>query len=175
MKLNAQQSVQIFGWWDQPREYLSWEDVKTKSLSWRYLRLSMHFTPQELHLLQPDKEEWLKRGQLTLHDVSDMTVFPINPFTDMRADIAEVWNMRWHPELLAGMNVTYEQLKEHGMSDGIMLQFGFSLSAWQRLGLKSKHATANLASVFGLSEAELKKILEEHRMVHKVSNHSACT
>jgi hypothetical protein len=107
MKLTPKQSILIFGWFDQPREHMNWDDVKTKSLSWHELRLQYNFTAEELHTLQPDKEEWMKRGQLTLHDVLDMNVFPVNPFDDMRADLAEVWNMHWSPEALASMKISY--------------------------------------------------------------------
>lgn len=169
MQLSPEQSIQIFGYWDQPREFLSWEDVKTKSLSWRDLRVRLKCSAKDLHKLQPDKEEWLKRGQLTLADAWDLSVFPVNPFTDLRADLAEVWQMQWSADALLAMGVTYEQLRQQGMSEDIMSQFGFPLSAWQKLQLRADHVTPRMASHFGLSVGEVQKILHEHQPIHKVS------
>lgn len=169
MQLSPEQSIQIFGYWDQPREFLSWDDVKSKSLSWKELRLTHKCTPRDLHRLQPEKEEWLKRGQLTLHDAWDLSVFPVNPFTDLRADLAEVWQMQWSADALVAMGVTYDQLQQQGMSEDIMHQFRFPLSSWQKLQLRSEHVTPRMASNFGLSTGEVQKILEEHQPIHRVS------
>lgn len=169
MKLTPEQSIKIFGWWDQPREYMNWDDVKTKELSWRDLRLVYGFSALELKRLQPDKDEWLKRSSLSMHDVWDMHVFPVNPFSDFRADLAEVWRMKWPPETLQSMGVTFTQLQEEGMSPEIMRQFGFSLSAWQKLGLRDCHVTPAISAIFGMPLDEVKQILSEHSVVHKVS------
>ena len=163
IKLTPAQSIRIFGWWDQPREYLSWEDVKAKALSWRGLRVEHGFSAEELRQLQPDKEEWIKRGQLTLSDVGDMRNFPVHPFHDLRADLGEVWGMRWPPETLIAMGITFHELREHGMSDAIMGHFGFPLSAWQRLGMRPDDVTAGVSAVFGLGADEVRLILKDHR------------
>ena len=172
MKLSAVQSIKLFGFWDQPREYATWDDIKHKQLSWRALRVEHGFAPEELHSLQPDKEEWIKRGQLTLADVADMRCFPVHPFRDLRADLGEVWNMRWPPELLQAMGVTFHELREQGMTEAIMAHFGFPLSAWQKLGLRADDVTPGTAAVFGLGVAEVRTILADHpgvaRTVHKV-------
>ena len=74
---------------------------------WSRLREQYRFSAAELATLQPDKQEWVKRGALTLHDMMDMTVFPVKPITDMQADLAEVWSMHWTPEQLHSLSVTY--------------------------------------------------------------------
>ena len=145
IEIEPWQAISIFGWFDQPRRYLSWEDVKNKNLSWRLLRCEYKFLPEKLYELQPDKAEWIKRGQLCLADVADMAVFPINPISDLGADVAEVWNMKWSPEAMSGMGITFEQLHENGMSAQVMLHFGYPLSGWQRLGLRSEHVTQEMA------------------------------
>jgi hypothetical protein len=162
MKLTPNQSIRIFGWWDQPREHLSWEDVKSKVLSWRVLRVEHGLSADELQRLQPDKQEWIKRGQLTLTDVGDMRGFPVHPFRDLCADLGEVWSMKWPPETLITMGVTFQELRERGMTDAIMCHFGFPLSAWQRLGLRAEHVTEGMSTVFGLSCAEVRSILKDH-------------
>lgn len=165
MELKASQSIQIFGIWNQPRRYLTWEDVKTKCMSWSFLRSVIGLSSKQLHSLQRNKEEWILRGGLTLHDLPDMLIFPINPFTDLKADLGEVWAMRWSTELLESMGVTYEQMRVRGLSCDLMAYFNMPLSAWQRLGFSCKHADAlsndDISRVFGMPRHELLDILRE--------------
>ena len=111
MELTPSQSVKIFGWWAQPRLTLAWEDIKTNNLSWRHLR-ELGLQPHQLQRVQPDKMQWIQRGGLHPRDILDMTVFPVNPLTDFRVDLAELWNLQCSPEQLLEMNVTFEQLLE---------------------------------------------------------------
>jgi len=163
MEISASKSISFFGWWDQPRTILCWEDVKGRCLSWRKLRDTFQFTAEELRTLQPDKGEWIKRGALTLHDMGDMAVFPINPITDMHADLAEVWSMHWTPEQLGAMGVTFVDMKACGLTSKIMSHFGFSLRAWAQLGFEEPHARSmsedESTLVFGMSSAEVCSVL----------------
>lgn len=163
MELSATQSIHFFGWWDQPRTVLSWEDVKARCLSWRKLRDHYGFSVYDLQRLQPDKVEWIKRGALTLHDMSDMAVFPINPIADMHADLAEVWSMHWTPEQMADMGMTFPQMRQSGLNSQIMTHFGFSLSAWIQLGFGSEHVAEmredEMGLVFGMHSAEVANII----------------
>ena len=162
IEVSPLQSIKIFGLWDQPRRIVLWEDIRGHS--WRALRFDFGFTPEQLQRLQPDKKEWIARGSLTLHDVADMSLFPINPFTDLKADLAEVWSMQWSPEALAAMGVTYDQLAHAGMTPVVMAHFGFPLSAWVQLGLAPRHVASEQHArvVFGLSLADVRAILRDH-------------
>lgn len=142
IEINALQSVRIFGWWDQPRTFLSWEDIKSKQLSWKRLRLYFDFPAEDLKRVQPDKNEWIKRGALTLNDLPDMIIFPINPFEDLGADLAEVWNMGWSVEMLQQMNVRYDDMIVRGLSPQLMAYFNIPLSGWQKLGFCSSHVNS---------------------------------
>lgn len=154
------QSIKIFGWWDQPRTIVTWDDLKQQSLSWRRLRNEYGFSAEDLRMIQPNTTEWVARGQLTLHDVNDMRVFPINPFTHMGADLGEVWSMRWSADDLASFNVTFDQMLDRGISPEIMRHFGFPLSSWMRLSFERRHVTSeDVASVFGMSAEELRTML----------------
>ena len=157
------QSIRIFGLWQQPRVYVTWEDIKSLQASWRTLRLHYEFSADDLYSIQSDKNEWVKRGQLTLHDLPDMTIFPINPYTDMSADLAEVWSMRWGVDTLQAMGVTYEQMRSYGLNSQIMKQMNKPLSNWQSLQFTKKHALEwsddDVDSVFGLNKNELLTIL----------------
>tara|TARA_B100001758_G_scaffold100819_1_gene86216 strand:- start:14608 stop:15123 length:516 start_codon:yes stop_codon:yes gene_type:complete len=159
------QSIAIFGYWDQPRRIVAWDDLVKGNWTWRRLRNELNFSPLELLKIQKDKTAWVTRGSLTLHDLPEMIIFPVNPFTDMQADLGEVWSMQWQPSLLHEMGVTYDQMKSRGLSAQIMSHFGFSLSSWFMLGFRIQHAEAfsndecNL--VFGLEKPELEKIVKE--------------
>ena len=156
MRVTAQQSVQIFGWWDQPRTIVVWDDLKHNNLSWRKLRTEYGFSARDLHTIQPQVREWVARGQLTLHEVCDMSIFPVNPFTDLGADLGEVWSMKWSAEELASMGVTYDQMLVRGITPEIMRCFSFPLSSWMRLGFERRHVlSADVASVFGMGVDEV--------------------
>ena len=164
MELSALQSIRVFGLFDQPRRIFTWDDVKHRCLTWSILLERYMFTALELHTLQPDKSEWVKRGALTLHDMLDMTVFPLNPISDMHADLAELWSMQWTVEELVRMDVTFSQIKMCGLNHRIMMHFGFPLSAWSKLGFDGLAALAmqndELLLLFGIDQAEVVSILE---------------
>jgi len=183
MELTATRSIAFFGWWDQPRTVLAWDDVKARCLSWRKLRDQYHFSAAELQGLQPCKVEWINRGALTLHDLHEMAAFPINPITDMHANLAEVWAMHWTPEQMVAMGMTFAQMKGCGLNCKIMTHFGFSLSAWTQLGLSAEHVLAmsedEARVIFGLPAAERiitlsasQRNIERHRFVHSRASRS---
>jgi hypothetical protein len=171
MELDPHQSVRIFGWWAQPRLTLAWEDIKQKNLSWRHLR-DLGLKPEELMLVQPDKMQWIQRGGLQLHDILDMTVFPVNPLTDYRADLAELWNLQCTPEQLREMGVTYRQLVERGLNPQIMFYFNFSLSQWMKLGMAEHDIEAlkdrECEAIFGMPKTEVAAIVADFAGAHKM-------
>ena len=163
MYITPRISIQIYGWFDQPQSVLIWSDVKRLQLTWRQLRDNYECTAQQLQLLQPDKLMWINRAGLKLLDLPDMTMFPVNPLTDMRADIGELLHTQWDHETLLAMGVTYEQMVKFGMTPRIMAFFRFSLSAWVALSLEARHTVtwtdADTMPIFGLGHLEIQKIL----------------
>ena len=164
MQIDAYQSIRIYGWFSQPRFTLAWEDVKQKGLSWRQMR-EMGFKSEDLKRVQPDKTEWIQRGGLQLADLKDMMVFPVNPITDFRADLAELWNMKCTPEELTLMGVTFDQLKSRGLNPPIMTSFGWPLTTWVELGLQRRDieimSNDECLSVFSLDKQELLLICDK--------------
>ena len=122
---------------------------------------AVQIPPEKLYELQPDRQNGSSAGS----SVSPMSpiwlCFHINPISDLGADVAEVWNMKWSPEP-GSMGITFEQLHENGMSAQVMLHFGYPLSGWQRLGLRSEHVTQEMARGFGLPLEEVQKILRDY-------------
>jgi len=159
MEVTASQSLAFFGWWDQPRFIVTWDDIKAKQFTWQQLR-RLNFSAESLYNLQPDKHEWINRSMMTLADMPDTTIFPINPIRDMRADIAEVWSMAWSPDELNAMRVTYSDLVSKGLTMQLMTHFNFPLSMWLQLGFNEDHIKPAMSElVFGVDEDELRMII----------------
>lgn len=162
--LTSSQSVSLFGWFKQPILTLCWDDVKQNNFTWRQMR-ALGLSQEQLCAVQPDKQEWVQRGGLQLSDITDMTIFPVNPLTDFGADLAELWNMKSSSQHLRQMGVSFDHLLTKGLSAQIMHAFGFPLSGWTEIGFKHTHAAKmsdNEAQlVFGLSKEELVNILQK--------------
>ena len=158
MEITPAQSLSVHGVWQQPRTTVAWEDLRASELSWAQLR-KIGFTAAQLHALQPDAGEWIARGKVQLTDLRDMTVFPVNPFTDFKADLAEVWGMKFTVPELQSMRVTYRQFRDAGMTDEIMYHFGLQLGQWFALGLRSADAAIvpehKAAVIFGMDKETL--------------------
>ena len=174
--MSAQQSVKIFGWWDQPRHVVVWDDLKKLTKSWRQLRRDFGFSPEDLKQIQPDKKEWIQRGALTLHDLLEMTIFPINPFKDLGADIAEVWSMHWSVEDLARMGVSFQDMQKRGLSAQIMQHFQIPLSGWLKLKINANDVKQmnddEIDYVFQLDRDELLHIIDSHYSYTESSHES---
>lgn len=173
MEVTPLQSIQIFGLWDQPRTMAGWEHIKALNMSWRRLRQELKFTPQQLQKIQPEKKEWVQRGALTLHDLPEMVIFPINPFVDLSADLGEVWSMRWGADLLADMGVTYEQMVRRGLNPRFMQHLNYSVGGWFLLKFEAKHLDESWTdeackAVFGACKLEMKSILRNFSEVESV-------
>lgn len=163
IKVTALQSVRLFGWIDQPRDIVMWEDLEHRKISWRRLRHEYGFTPLQLKEIQPDKNLWIDRGGVSHEDAPDMSVFPVNPITDLAMDLGELWRQKWPVDTLLKMNITFDQLRDCGLTFNIMPFFDLSLNSWCKLGFAHKHAVdlnPGLSfKLFGMPHKELLQIL----------------
>jgi hypothetical protein len=149
-----------------------WENLKCLNMSWRRMRIELGFTVEQLQKIQPEKREWVQRGALTLHDLPEMVVFPVNPFVDLNADLGEVWSMRWPADLLADMGVTYEQMKRRGLNPQFMEHLNFSVGGWHLLQFRSYHLNPEWTDqqslrVFNTPLDEMKSILQNFQAVEE--------
>ena len=168
MQISPLQSIRFYGLWDQPRRVLVWEDITAKCYSWRRLRDEIGLSPKELMTIQPSPQEWVNRGALQLADLPDMVCFPVNPFTHLHADLAEVWGRRWPAELLSQMKVTYEQLRAKGINVTVMAHFDFTLSQWINLAFHTHHVEAmtveQVEHLFQMPKHEIVGIIENFQL-----------
>ena len=161
--LDAYQSICLFGWWNQPRMVLTWNDVKVFCFTWRQMR-ALGITADELKEVQPCKTEWIQRGGIQIEDLHDMTTFPVNPITDFGCDLAELWKMKLSHDSMKKMQITYDQLLDQGITPAIMHAFDMQLSHWHELGFTQTHASVMSSDecehVFGIAQSELICILK---------------
>lgn len=143
--------------------------MKKLTKSWRQLRRDFGFSPEELKRIQPDKKEWIQRGALTLHDLPEMAIFPINPFKDLGADIAEVWSMHWSVDDLAQMDVSFQDMRKRGLSAQIMHHFQIPLSGWLKLKINSN-------DVKNMNDDEIDYVfqLDRNELMHIIDSHYSC-
>lgn len=159
IRVSALKSVRIFGLWDQPRRIVTWDDIK--KYSWYELRNNLGFLAEELKKLQPDKLEWIKRGQLKLFDLPEMVIYPVNPFEDLHADLAEVWSMDWKLEQWIDMQITYNQMKKQGLTPQIMRMMDLKLGDWAKLKMQPEDVTAEIAQLYDVDVEECQQILRD--------------
>ena len=162
LRVSALKSIKIFGLWDQPRKIVAWDDVK--QYSWHELRTNLKFSAQDLKTLQPSKHEWLKRGNLKLFDLPEMSILPvpINPFEDLGADLAEVWSMQWNVDMWKKMGITYHQMKKSGLTPQLMECMQLEFSDWVKLDMKESDITDEIAKVFQMSKEECCQIIKDY-------------
>lgn len=175
--LTPRQSCFIFGWFDQPRSTLDWNDViastlndNLKTLTWRLLRSAdCGITQQNLKLMQPDAQQWITRGLVTTNDVPDLLIFPVNPMRDLKIDLAELWSMMSNLDLtsrnLCEMGVSYKELVNKGLTSELMYYFNFTLAEWKALGMQStdirEFSDETCTQLFQMPQKEVSDILEK--------------
>lgn len=164
VKVTPLQSVRLFGWFDQPRDIVMWDDIAHRKLSWNKLRYDFGFSAAQLATIQPDKKLWIDRGGVRAEDAPDMTTLGVNPIVDLNMDLGEVWRMKWSADTLIKMNVTYEQLHNCGLTPQIMPFFDLSLNSWYKLGFNWRHVehlNPGLSfKLFGMPHKELLAVLK---------------
>lgn len=164
IRVSPYQSVRLFGWLDQPRDIVTWEDIAFRSISWSCLRKEYGFSASDLHKLQPDKGVWIQRGGISLDDAADMTLWPVNPISDLGMDLGELWRKKWPVDTLLKMCITYEQLVDCGLTFNIMPFFDLSLASWCKLGFAHRHALdmnpGASFKLFGMPHKELLAVLK---------------
>ena len=136
LRLTAGQGCFLHGWM-APKQTLSWQDVvSTPSLTLTKL-LSANLSPGALHQLQPDASAWLRAGRMTLSECPLMVdPWGAHPVRDFGADLGDIAGQRWPAELMQRMGVTYQDLKELGLTpEGMVLFTHITLHGWAQLGL----------------------------------------
>jgi hypothetical protein len=142
---------------------LSWDDIKERNLSWKYLRSTLEFTPEELQRVQPDKLEWICSQRITIADCKDAMILKINPLTDMLCDLGEMWKLMSRDgvsvEDLSNMGVNFTQMKHRGLTPEIMFYFDLPITDWMILGMQVEDLTIEHTRVFQLPLDEIKYIV----------------
>lgn len=156
--LTPGQAVTIHGWW-RARQGLTWGDVLSDERLTFVNLLSFNLTEQELYVLQPDLQAWVRMGRATLRDCPRMRPWDAHPIRDFKADLSDIIRTEWSAETMGRVGVTYDDLVGLGLTPEAMPLMKFTLMMWSTLGFKRHHADripANqLFALFGLSKQEI--------------------
>ena len=137
--LTPGQAVSLHGWW-RARPSLTWPDVLAdEGLTFTRLA-SVNLREQDLYLLQPDLQAWIKLSRVTLADCPRMRLWDAHPVRDFKADLADLISMKWTADTLARMGVSYADLQSLGVTADTMALFNYTLMMWASLGFQRAHA-----------------------------------
>ena len=156
--LTPGQAVSIHGWW-RARLGLTWGDVlSNEALTFASLLL-FNLKEQELYVLQPDLQAWIRAGKATLADCPRMRPWDAHPVRDFKADLADVIGMHWPTETMVKMGVTYEDLTGLGLTAETMILLNYTLMMWATMGFRRHHAEPvpppTLYRLFGLAKQDV--------------------
>jgi len=156
--LTPGQAVCLHGWW-RARPSLTWPDVLAdEALTFGRL-FDVNLREQDLFLLQPDLQAWIKLSRVSLADCPRMRPWDAHPVRDFRADLADLIAMRWSADTLARMGVSYTDLQSLGVTADTMALFNFTLMMWSSLGFQRAHAVEvphnTLYRLFNMSKQDV--------------------
>jgi hypothetical protein len=137
--LTPGQAVTIHGLW-RARESLTWGDVLTNDTLTFPTLLSFNITEQNLYILQPDLQAWVKTNKATLQDCPRMRAWDAHPIKDFKADLADLIGTRWTHDTMLKVGVAYDELQGLGLTPETMNLFGFTLMMWHEIGFRRAHA-----------------------------------
>jgi hypothetical protein len=160
--LTNSQKVAIYGWL-QFRDSLEWDHVSSEShLTFEFLR-QCGLTNAQLYSLQPNVEEWVRFGKVDKRCCLDMTAWPLHPVQHLNMDLADLLEQRWSPEEMLRVGVDVQTMFDIGMTADVMKTFGYSVLAWQKLGLRysdvQKWQDVDIHRVFHVNRSTIASML----------------
>jgi hypothetical protein len=158
ISLTPGQAVTIHGWM-RARQALTWGDVlSAPNLTFQTL-LSYNLQEQDLYVLQPDLQAWVRAGKATLADCPKMRPWDAHPIRDFKADLADLVGMHWPQDVLTRIGVDYEELLTLGLTAETMNLFGYTLMMWSSVGFRRAHADTipanTLYRMFGMAKQDI--------------------
>jgi hypothetical protein len=157
--LTPGQAVTIHGWLGV-RTYLTWSDVLGNPTCTFAFLTSIGICENKLYVLQPDLQAWVRSERASLADCPRMKLWDAHPIRDFKADLADIIRATWPAEVMARMNVTYDDLIELGLTPGTMTLFNYTLMDWTNIGIRRHHIERIPASlVFQLFDMTVTAVL----------------
>jgi hypothetical protein len=138
---------------------LTWGDVANEEKHTFASLLSYKLTEQQLYILQPDLQAWIRTSKASLKDCPRMRAWDVHPIRDFKADLSDIIRANWSAETMARMGVTYDDLLTLGITPEAMPLLRYTLMMWSSIGFKRHHAEkipANqLFALFGISKQDV--------------------
>ena len=158
ISLTPGQAVTIHGWL-RARQTLTWGDVLAlQGLDYSKL-LTFNVVEQDLYVLQPDLQAWIRPGKAVLADCPKMRPWDAHPIRDFKADLADIVGAHWPHETLIRIGVTYDDLLGLGLTAETMNLFGYTLMMWTSMGFRRSHAETippnTLFRMFGMAKQDI--------------------
>lgn len=143
LRISDGQALYLHGWM-APKRTLSWADVMDNpSFTLSHLADNASIPLDALHRLQPDATAWIRHGRAALADCPRMELWAAHPVRDFKADLGDIIGLRWPPELMARMGLTYADLVDAGLTAASMGLFtNLTLLGWAQLGFSRDAASA---------------------------------
>jgi hypothetical protein len=138
--------------------------------------LSANLTYQQLHNLQPDVSQWVLVERVGLHNCPQMvTLWHARAIPDFKADLGNIMGMRWSPEVMLRVGVTYRDLVELGLSCDTMQLFShITLLGWSQLGFTRDDAKefpeAAITRVFRMPKPDVLRSLRSRQEMTLAAN-----
>jgi hypothetical protein len=158
INLTAGQAVSIHGWL-RARQVLTWGDVLVNETLTFSSLLSYNLSEQDLYVLQPDLQAWVRAGKASLQDCPRMRPWDAHPIKDFKADLSDIIRAEWPIETMTRVGVTYEDLQGLGLTPEAMPLMNYTLMMWATLGFKRYHAERvphnTLFNLFGMSKQDV--------------------
>lgn len=160
LRLSPAQSTGIHGWGTLLKTTLTWKDVEDREDIYLDMLLEWGVLPQDLKRMQPRVREWVLHGGAVPRHAKEMLAWPAHPLGDLQGELSDVIMLKATSKQLKSMGVSYQDLKEVGMTPETMRLMGLTFQGWIDLGLTLEDVTrdftdAQLGRVFNLTRAAI--------------------
>ena len=156
IRLSPGQSTSIHGWGAKLKTSLTWRDVEDNDHIDFDLLMGVAVKPRELAKLQPDVRMWVLHAGCKPNHARAMVEWAAHPMRDLHGDLADVIALRATSKELKAMGLTYQELRDAGMSPETMRLMALTFQGWIDLGLtlqdvRSDFTDAQVSRVFQLT------------------------
>ena len=160
VRLSPAQATGIHGWGSKLKTTLTWRDIEDSDVIDFDLLLRLGVPTKELHKLQPDIQKWVLHCGARACHAKDLIPWAAHPIRDLHGDLADVMALQATSKQLRAMGVTYNDLRDSGMTPETMRLLGLPLQGWMDLGLtihdiRAHFTDAQLGRVFCMTRAAI--------------------
>lgn len=156
IRLSPAQSTRVHGWGDRLKTTLTWRDIEDREDIDFDLLLGADVDPKELKRMNPEVRLWVQHAGCGAQHAKDMLAWPAHPLLDLGGDLSDIIALRATGKQLKTMGVTYQQLRDVGLTPETMRLMNVNFQGWIDMGMNLEDTTnhftdAQLGRVFLLT------------------------